>query len=44
MFCVVVLVSRLWAFRLRAAGRPMFRSLLRLQVLLLTVSAALAGR
>lgn len=43
MFCVVVLVSRLWAFRLRAAGRPMFRSLLRLQVLLLTVTAVLAA-
>jgi uncharacterized membrane protein YoaK (UPF0700 family) len=43
MFCVVVLMSRLWAFRLQAAGRPVFRSLLRLQVLLLTASALLAA-
>jgi uncharacterized membrane protein YoaK (UPF0700 family) len=43
MFCAVVLGSRLLAFRLEAAGRPVFRSLLRLQVLLLTLGAALAA-
>jgi uncharacterized membrane protein YoaK (UPF0700 family) len=42
MFCAVVLASRLLAFRLEASGRPVFRNLLRLQVLLLTVVAALA--
>jgi uncharacterized membrane protein YoaK (UPF0700 family) len=43
MFCVVVLLTRLLAIRLEASGRPVFRSLLRLQVLLLTVVAALAA-
>jgi uncharacterized membrane protein YoaK (UPF0700 family) len=42
MFCVVVLVSRLLALRLEVSGRPVFRSLLWLQVLLLTVVAGLA--
>ena len=43
MFCVVVLASRLLAFRLHASGRQVFRSLLRLQVLLLTACAVLAA-
>lgn len=42
MFCLVVLMSRLLALRLEASGRPVFRSLLRLQVLLLTAVAVLA--
>jgi uncharacterized membrane protein YoaK (UPF0700 family) len=42
MFCLVVLLSRLLAFRLRAAGWPVFRTLLRLEVLLLVAGAALA--
>ena len=42
MFCVVVFLSRLLAFRLEAAKRPVFRNLLRLQVALLFVVAALA--
>jgi len=44
MFCLAVLASRLLALRLRAAGRPVLRSLLRLQVLLLIVAAGLAAR
>ena len=43
MFCVVVLATRLLAFRLHASGRKVFRNLLRLQVLLLTVCAGLAA-
>jgi uncharacterized membrane protein YoaK (UPF0700 family) len=43
MFCVVVLLTRLLAIRLEVSGRPVFRSLLRLQVLLLTVVAVLAA-
>jgi len=43
MFCAVVLGSRLVALRLEASGRPVFRSLLRLQVLLLMVVAGLAA-
>ena len=42
VFCVVVFLSRLLAFRLEAAKRPVFRSLLRVQVVLLFVAAALA--
>jgi len=42
MFCVVVLLSRLLAFRLKARRWPVFRSLVRLQVLLLIVCAGLA--
>jgi uncharacterized membrane protein YoaK (UPF0700 family) len=42
MFCLVVLLARLLAFRLKAAGWPVVRSLLRLQLLLLVASAALA--
>jgi uncharacterized membrane protein YoaK (UPF0700 family) len=42
VFCVVVFLSRLLAFRLEAAKRPVFRNLLRLQVVLLFVAAALA--
>src|SRR5579863_5932722 len=43
MFCAAVLLSRLLALRLKAAGRPAFRSLLWLQTLLLTVCAGLAA-
>lgn len=42
VFCVVVFLSRLLAFRLEAAQRPVFRNLLRVQVALLFVVAALA--
>jgi uncharacterized membrane protein YoaK (UPF0700 family) len=42
MFCAVVLLSRLLAFRLEALRRPVFASLVRLQVLLLIVGAGLA--
>ena len=43
MFCVVVFLSRLLAFRLKAAGWPVFGSLLRLEVLLLVLVAGLAA-
>lgn len=43
MFCVVVLLSRLLAFRLKALRWPVFGSLVRLQVLLLMVCAGLAA-
>lgn len=43
MFCLVVLLSRLLAFRLKSLGWPVFGSLLRLQVLVLTVGAGLAA-
>jgi uncharacterized membrane protein YoaK (UPF0700 family) len=43
MFCLVVLLCRLLAFRLKAAGRPVLRSLLQLQALLLAVAAGLAA-
>jgi len=43
MFCAVVLLSRLLAFRLRALKRPVFGTLVRLQVLLLIVCAGLAA-
>jgi uncharacterized membrane protein YoaK (UPF0700 family) len=42
MFCLVVLLARLLAFHLKAAGRPVVRSLLQLQALLLIAVAALA--
>lgn len=42
MFCLVVLLVRLLAFRLKARGRPVVRSLLRLQALLLIAGAVLA--
>ena len=42
-FCAVVLLSRLLAFRLEALRRPVFGSLVRLQVLLLVVCAGLAA-
>jgi uncharacterized membrane protein YoaK (UPF0700 family) len=41
-FCFAVLLIRLVALRLRVAGRPVLRSVLTLQVLLLTVAAVLA--
>jgi uncharacterized membrane protein YoaK (UPF0700 family) len=41
MFCAVILLARLLAFRLKAAGWPVVRSLLQLQLLLLIASAAL---
>jgi len=43
VFCLAVLACRLLAFRLKAAGWPVFRSLLRLQVALLLVAAGLAA-
>src|ERR1035438_936381 len=42
-FCVAVLLIRLIAHRLRAAGRPVLRSVLTLQLALLIVAAALAA-
>jgi uncharacterized membrane protein YoaK (UPF0700 family) len=42
-FCVVVMLSRLLAVRLEALGRPVFSTLLRLQVLVLTAGAGLAA-
>ena len=43
MFCLAVLVCRLFAFRLKAADRPPLRSLLKLQLLLFLVVAGLAA-
>jgi uncharacterized membrane protein YoaK (UPF0700 family) len=43
MFCIVVLLSRLLAFRLKAFRWPVLRSLVRLQVLLLVLCAGLAA-
>jgi uncharacterized membrane protein YoaK (UPF0700 family) len=43
MFCLAVLLCRLFGFRLKAAGRPVLRSLLELQLLLLTLAAGLAA-
>ena len=43
VFCIVVFLSRLLAFRLEAAKRPVFRNLLRVQVALLFVVAILAA-
>lgn len=42
MFCIAVFVPRLLAFRLKRSGHRPFRSLLRLEVLLLTLCAGLA--
>ena len=42
VFCLAVLLCRLLAFRLRAAGRPALRSLLKLQLVLFTAAAGLA--
>lgn len=42
MFCAVVLLSRLWAFRPKALRRRVFPSLVRLQVVLLVAGAGLA--
>lgn len=41
-FCLAIILIRLIALRLRAAGRPVLRTVLALQMLLLTVAAALA--
>lgn len=43
MFCLAVLLCRLFAFRLKAAGRPALGSLLKLQLLLFLVVAGLAA-
>jgi uncharacterized membrane protein YoaK (UPF0700 family) len=43
MFCLAVLLCRLLGFRLKAAGRPVLRSLLKLQLLLFTAAAGLAA-
>lgn len=43
MFCLAVLLCRLLAFRLKAAGRPALGSLLKLQLLLFLVVAGLAA-
>ena len=43
MFCIVVLLSRLVAFRLKGLRRPVFATLVRIQVLLLIAGAALAA-
>jgi uncharacterized membrane protein YoaK (UPF0700 family) len=43
MFCLAVLVCRLYAFRLKAAGRPALRSLLKLQLLLFLAVAGVAA-
>jgi len=43
MFCLAVLLCRLLAFRLKAAGRPVLRSLLKLQLLLFAAAAGLAA-
>jgi uncharacterized membrane protein YoaK (UPF0700 family) len=43
IFCLAVLLCRLLGFRLKAAGRPVLRSLLILQLLLFTVVAGLAA-
>jgi uncharacterized membrane protein YoaK (UPF0700 family) len=42
VFCLAVLLCRLLAFRLKAASRPVLRSLLKLQFLLFAAVAALA--
>lgn len=42
-FCLAILLIRLIALRLRAAGRPVLRNVLRVQLLLLIVAAALAA-
>jgi len=43
IFCAAVLWCRLFAFRLKAAGRPALRNLLKLQLLLFLVVAGLAA-
>jgi uncharacterized membrane protein YoaK (UPF0700 family) len=43
VFCFAVLLCRLLAFRLKAAGRPVLRSLLTLQLVLFTLAAGLGG-
>lgn len=43
MFCIAVLAIRLLALRLRGSGRPVLRSVLVLQVVLLCAAAALAA-
>lgn len=43
VFCLAVLLCRLLAFRLKVAGRPVLRSLLKLQLLLFAAAAALAA-
>lgn len=43
MFCIAVLAIRLLALRLRASGKPVLRSVLVLQVVLLSVAAVLAA-
>jgi len=42
IFCLAVLLCRLLGFRLKAAGRPVLRSLLKLQLLLFVLVAGLA--
>jgi uncharacterized membrane protein YoaK (UPF0700 family) len=42
-FCLAIIAIRLIALRLRAAGRPVLRSVLTLQLVLLTIAAALAA-
>ena len=42
-FCLAVLLIRLFAHRLRAAGRPVLRNVLKLQLVLLIVAATLAA-
>jgi len=42
-FCLAIIAIRLIALRLRAAGRPVLRSVLTVQLLLLTIAAALAA-
>lgn len=43
VFCLAVLVSRLFALRLQASGHPALRRLLQVQVLLLMLAAVLAA-
>jgi uncharacterized membrane protein YoaK (UPF0700 family) len=42
-FCLAIIAIRLIALRLRAAGRPVLRSVLTVQLLLLTIAAGLAA-
>ncbi|WP_049621885.1 YoaK family protein [Frateuria defendens] len=44
VFCAVVVLARLLRYRLQDAGRPVFRTLLLIKLLLLVVGAALAIR
>jgi uncharacterized membrane protein YoaK (UPF0700 family) len=43
VFCLAVLLCRLFTYRLKAASRPVLRSLLKLQLQLLTIVAGLAA-